>query len=118
MIYDSCILGNIADRIFYEASSSYYITLSNCTVDKTTYYQNLKTPKTVTKSFILALNHISTQYCHAEYDEFGTLTPIKQTYSMQIHCYTRERFFIQHRLGDMVLLTSILFSFIHLNHSS
>jgi hypothetical protein len=107
MIYDSCILENIADRIFYEGHSSYYITLSNCTVDKTTYYQNLKTPKTVTKSFILALNHISTQYCHAEYDEIGTLTPIIQTYSMKIRCYTRERFFIQHRLGDMVSLTSI-----------
>jgi hypothetical protein len=106
-IYDSCILENIADRIFYEASSSYYITLSNCTVDKTIYYQNLITPKTVTKSFILALKHISTQYCYAKYDEAGTLTPIIQTCAMQMRCYTRERFFIQHRLGDMVLLTNI-----------
>jgi hypothetical protein len=77
MIEDSCILENKADYIFYITSSSYTITLSNCTVDKTTTSTgSLIIRNTVTKSFIHALNHMSTQNCNAKYDSVGTLTPI------------------------------------------
>jgi hypothetical protein len=76
MIKDSCILENTADYIFYSTSSSCTYTLSNCTVDKTTCNQNLVTQNTITKSFILALNHMSTRNCHSEYDSAGTLTVI------------------------------------------
>jgi predicted outer membrane repeat protein len=78
-IMDSCILENVANYIFYQESSSYRITLSNCTLDKTTNNGYLITQNTVTKSFILALNHMSTQNCHAGYDVVGYLTPIIQT---------------------------------------
>jgi hypothetical protein len=60
MIEDSCILENTATYIFYQVSSSYRITLSNCTVDSTSNNGYLTTQNTVTKSFILALNHMST----------------------------------------------------------
>ena len=65
-------------RSMIPASSSTII-LSNCTVNKTTYNRNLVTQNTVTKSFILALNHISTQNCHSRYDYAGYLIPIIQT---------------------------------------
>jgi hypothetical protein len=77
-IEDSCILENKATYIFYQGSS-YTITLRNCTVDKTTNNKNFITQNTVTKSFILALKHMSTLICHSEYDSAGTLTPIVQT---------------------------------------
>jgi hypothetical protein len=95
MIYDSCILENTATNIFYQHSSSYTTTLSNCTVDKTTYNQNLVTQNAVSKSFILALNHMSTENCHAGYDSAGYLTPNIQTPSRskkQIFCYTCKNF--------------------------
>jgi hypothetical protein len=75
MIKDSCILENTATNIFY-AYSSYIITLSNCTVDKTSKYGSLIIQNTVTKSFILGLNHMSTQNCHSEYDSAGYLTVV------------------------------------------
>jgi hypothetical protein len=75
-IYDSCILENRANYIFYQYSSSYTITLLNCTVDTFSNNGYLTTRNTITKSFILALNHVSTQNCHSEYDSAGTLTPI------------------------------------------
>jgi predicted nucleic acid binding AN1-type Zn finger protein len=77
MIEDSCILGNTATNIFY-AYSSYIITLSlsNCTVDKTSNNGYLTTQNTVTKSFILGLNNMSTQNCHSEYDSAGDLTAV------------------------------------------
>jgi hypothetical protein len=91
MIEDSCILENKANYIFYQRSS-YIITLSNCTVDSTSNYGNLNTRNTVTKSFILALKHMSTQYCHAEYDSVGSLTPNLQPFlKMQMH-YTCDTF--------------------------
>jgi hypothetical protein len=95
-ISDSCILENTANYIFYQySSSSYAITLSNCTVDKTTNNRNLIIQSTVTKSFIHALNHMSNLLCHAEYDSAGTLTPNIQTPSpskKQIFCYTCKNF--------------------------
>jgi hypothetical protein len=78
MISDSCILENTATYIFYQPSS-YTVTLSSCTVDKATCNRNVVTQNTVTKSFILALNHMSTQNCHSKYDSAGYLTPVMQT---------------------------------------
>jgi hypothetical protein len=116
MIEDSCILENNANCIFYQGSS-YTITVSNCTVDKTTSYGSFKIKNTVTKSFIFALNHMSTQNCHSEYDSAGTLTPILQSPSSskkQIQCFTINKFLHQCRLSDVVLLTSFLiFYLIH-----
>jgi hypothetical protein len=77
-IEDSCILENKANRIFHQGSS-YAISLSNCTVDSTSNNGCLTIKNTVTKGFILALNHMSTQNCHSEYDSAGTLTPIIHT---------------------------------------
>jgi hypothetical protein len=109
MIEDSCILANTATYIFYQASS-YTITLSKCTVDSTSNNQNLNIQNTVTKSFILALNHISTQNCHSGYDSIGTLTPIIQTPSsskkLKVY-YSCEKLFIQSPLSIFFLLTCI-----------
>jgi len=76
MIAGSCILGNTASCIFYENNPSCSITLSNNTVDKTTSAGSFRIQNTVTKSFILGLNHISTQNCHSEFDSVGTLSAI------------------------------------------
>ena len=112
-IENSCILGNNANCIFY-AGSSYTITLSNCTIDKTTNNGCLTIQNTVTKDFILALTHISIQNCHAEYDSFGTLTPIIQHSNKQNHYCTCNIFFCQPRLSDIVSLMCVLiFNFIH-----
>jgi hypothetical protein len=86
-IYDSCILKNNADYYFYQGSS-YTITLTNCTVDRTTNNGYLTTRNTVTKNFILGLNHISTRNCHSEYDSVGTLIPTIQTSQKRIRWYT------------------------------
>jgi hypothetical protein len=117
IIEDSCILENTATHIFHQYSS-YTITLSNCTVDKTTNNGYLTTKNTVTKSFILALNHMSTQNCHSEYDSAGTLIPIIQTPSSskkQRLCYTGDKFFHHLQPRDFFSLIGILFfNFIHL----
>jgi hypothetical protein len=100
-IDDSCILENTATNTIYQGDSSYTITLSNCTVDKMTCNQNLVTQSTVTNSFILALNHMSTQNCHSKYDSAGTLTPIIQTPSSskkQRLYFSCERLFHQPQL--------------------
>jgi hypothetical protein len=115
-IDDSCIIENTATYIFYQ-DSSYTITLSNCTVDKTTYNKNLVTRNTVTKSFIHALNHMSTRNCNAEYDSAGYLTPNLQTPSpskkQRPYC-SCECLFYQSPLRDFFSLTCVLiFNFIH-----
>jgi hypothetical protein len=111
-IQDSCILGNKATNIFYGK-----ITISNCTVDSASNNGYLTIQSTVTKSFILALNHISTQNCHSGYDSAGTLTPNMQTPSSsnkQIHCYTIGNFLHLSRLSDFFSLNSIfIFNFLH-----
>jgi hypothetical protein len=113
----SCILENTATRMFYQYSSSYTITFSNCTVDKTTCNQNVVTKDIVTKSFILALKHISTQNCHSQYDSVGYLTPIVQTPSStkkRINCYTYVKCFNQSRLRDFFSLLSVfIFNVVH-----
>jgi hypothetical protein len=111
-ISDSCILENIANRIFHQHSSSYTTTLSNCTVDKATNNRNLIIKSTVTKSFIHTLNHLSSQNCPAEYDSAGYLSPIIQNPSpskKQINCCTCGNFILQLRLTDIFSLISILF---------
>jgi hypothetical protein len=116
-VEDSCIIDNIANIIFYQGNSNYRITLSNCTVDKTINNGYLTTQNTVTKSFILALNHMSTENCHSEYDSAGYLTPIIQTPSSskkQKHCYTGERLFNWCPQVNFISLSSVfLFNFIH-----
>jgi hypothetical protein len=110
MIDDSCILENTATNIFFQASSSYTITISRCTVDSTSNNGYLTTRNTITKSFILALNHMSTQNCHAGYDSASYLTPIIQSPSSskrQIHCYTFVKCFNKSPLSDFFLLTYI-----------
>ena len=103
-------------RSMIPASSSTII-LSNCTVNKTTYNRNLVTQNTVTKSFILALNHMSTQNCNAEYDSAGYLTPNLQTPSpskkQKLYC-SCECLFYQSPLRDFFSLTCVLiFNFIY-----
>jgi hypothetical protein len=117
-IDDSCILENKATPIFYQQSSSYRITLSNCTVDTTSNNGYLITQNTITKSFILALNHMSTQNCHAGYDVVGYLTPITPYSKKPKHYCTNQKYFIQLRNEDVVSLINILiFNFIHLDAS-
>jgi hypothetical protein len=115
-IDNSCILENTATNIFF-TYSSYTITLSNCTVDSTSNNGYLTIRNTVTKRFILALNHMSTQNCHSEYDSVGTLTPIIQTPSpskKQRVYYSYVKCFDQSPLREVFSLHNILiFNFIH-----
>jgi hypothetical protein len=121
MIKDSCILENIAYYIFRQYSS-YTITLSSCTIDSTSNDGRLTTENTVTKSFILALNHMFTRNCYSEYDAIGMLTPIKQSPSStrkQIQLCTCGKCFCRCQLGDFFSLHSIfIFNFIHLGASN
>jgi hypothetical protein len=110
LIEDSCILENKATYIFNQQNSLNTITLSNCTVDKTTNNQKLVTQNMATKSFILGLNHIFTQNCHAEYDSVGFLTPIAQSspYSKKQRSWCScERFLYKCAQEDLFLLTFI-----------
>jgi hypothetical protein len=115
-ILNSCILGNTANYIFFQQSSSYRITLSNCTVDSTSNNGYLTIQSTATKSFILALNHMSTQNCHSGYDVVGYLTPIAplppSSRNLKQYC-TGPKYRIQLRDEDIVSLISILvFNFV------
>jgi predicted outer membrane repeat protein len=118
MIEDSCILENTATYTFNAGSSSFTVTLSNCTIDKTTINPgSLTIIKTVTKSFIHALNHMSTQNCHAKYDSAGTLTPITQPplSSKKIVCYCTFNIpFCHSRLRDIISTVWVfMLNFIH-----
>jgi hypothetical protein len=117
VIKDSCILENRANRIFHQ--NSLPITLSNCTVDSTSNNGYLTIQNTVTKSFILGLNHMSTRNCYAEYDSAGYLTPIIQTpTSTKKHkyYYSCGNSFNQCQLRDFVSLICVfIFNFIHLS---
>jgi hypothetical protein len=104
---DSCILENKANCIFYGLSSG-IITLSNCTVDSVTYSNSFTIQNTVTKSFIHALNHISTQNCHSGYDSVGSLIAIPPTSKPKeklIFCYTYK--IIQYRANVSDFFTFI-----------
>jgi hypothetical protein len=118
LIEDSCILENKARYIFYQVNSAYRFTIINCTIDSTSNNGYLIIRNTVTKSFIHALNHMSTQNCHSEYDAVGTLTPITPPLSSkkQIHCYTNGNSFYLFQLRYLVSMIRVfLFNFIHLN---
>jgi hypothetical protein len=107
-IEDSCILENNANYNFFVSSSSYTVTLSNCTVDRTTCNQNLVTQNTVTKSFILALNHMSTRNCNSKYDAVEMLNPTIHIPSAS------KKFLYQLSQRNLVLLHSVFYlSFIH-----
>jgi hypothetical protein len=113
MIEDSCILENTANYIFCQ-ETSYTITLSNCTVDSTSNNGYLTTRNTVTKNFILALNHMSTHNCHSEYDLAGYLTPNIQTPSSSKKQRLYYSCVVVSRLRDFVSLLSLfLINFIH-----
>jgi hypothetical protein len=110
MISDSCILENTATYIFHQTSSSYTITLSNCTVDSTSNNGYVTTKNKVTKSFILALNHMSTKNCHSEYDFAGILTPniqLPSSSNEQMQCQTCKKFLHHSPLRDFFILTSV-----------
>jgi hypothetical protein len=120
MIEDSCILENKATYIFFQGHSSYIITLSNCTVDLTSNNGYLTIKNTVAKSFILALNHMSTENCHSEFDSAGYLTSIIQTLSSSkkpIICYTYLNCFNQSQL-TFASTFIFLFHFIHPDFSN
>jgi hypothetical protein len=117
MIEDSSILENTATNIFY-AYSSYAITLSNCTVDRTTSTGSLIIQNTVTKSFILGLNHLSTRNCHSEYDSAGYLTAAPQLSqkTKKLFCYTNNQ--CHNRIGDFFSFNCLfIVTFIHPNPS-
>jgi hypothetical protein len=109
-IYDSCLLENKANYIFYAESSSYTMTLSNCTVDLTSNNGFLTIQNTVTRSFILALNHVSTRNCHAGYDSVGTLTPIIEPSKRQMRCFTYEKCFYHPTPQIFLFFVSFYFS--------
>jgi hypothetical protein len=122
MIKDSCILENTAAQIFYQYYSKYAITLSNCTVDKTTNNQKLIIQNTVTKSFIHALNHISTQNCNTEYDAVGSLTAIpyipSPTKKSFCDCCSCKMNHYQAKVSDFFTFISLfMITFIHPNPS-
>jgi hypothetical protein len=73
LIKNSCILGNNEGKtVFY--TSSYKITVSNCTVDNNRYSGSVIFTKTAERSFIHALSHIATRICDSNIDSYGTLT--------------------------------------------
>jgi hypothetical protein len=117
MIKNSCILENKATYIFYAYSGT--ITVSNCTLDSTSKTGSVVIQNTVTKSFIHALNHMSTQNCNSEYDSAGYLTPIIQTPSpskkQKLYC-SYEKSFYQSRLRDFFsLLYVFIINYSHMN---
>jgi hypothetical protein len=115
-IEGSCILENIATYIFYQGSSSYTVTISNCTVDKFSSNRNIITQNTVTKSFILALNHMSTRNCNSNYDFIGTLTPIiiqsSACSNKQIPCSCAKFFYQPRPIETFSLISLFIFTFI------
>jgi hypothetical protein len=118
LIEDSCILENKATYIFNQYNSAYRFTILNCTLDSTSNNGYLIIRNTVTKSFIHALKHMSTQNCHSEYDAVGTLTPITPLPSLkkQIRLCTCGNSFYQSELTYLVSIIRVfVFNFIHLN---
>jgi hypothetical protein len=122
VIEDSCILENTATYIFYQESSSYTITLSKCTVDSNNKYGNIVTQNTVTKSFILGLNHMSTRNCHSQYDSAGYLTAAPyistRSSSKRVSLCTCGMFHCKAQISDFITLHCVLLmAFIHPNPS-
>jgi hypothetical protein len=120
IIEDSCILENKANTMFCQYSS-YTFTISNCTIDSTTNNGYLTIRNTVTKSFIFALNHMSTENCHSGYDVIGYLTPItphQTSMKKQIYLCTCGNSLYQIHIRYLASLMSVfLFTFLHLDAS-
>jgi hypothetical protein len=118
LIEDSCILENKATYIFYQQNSAYRFTISNCTIDSTSNNGYFIIQNTFTKSFIHALNHMSTQNCHSGYDSAAYLTPITPPPSgrKKMHCYTNGNSLYLLQLRYLISMIRVfLFNFIHLN---
>jgi hypothetical protein len=85
LIRDSCILGNNKGyKVFYQATSSCKITISNCTIDDdiftaSRYYGSVTVNKNIERAFINALSHIATRICDSYFDSYGTLTMKQST---------------------------------------
>jgi hypothetical protein len=99
LVEDSCILENKATRIFYQGNANYRIFISNNTVDSTSNTGTLIIRDTASKSFILALNHMSTRNCHSEYD-----SPSSKNQNLYCSC---ERFFNHFPQVNFVSLSSV-----------
>jgi hypothetical protein len=112
-VKDSCILMNNATNTFW-AYSSYIITVSNCTIDSTKNQNSVILTNAATKSFIHALNHISTENCASEYDSAGTLTVIENSKKNIIYtCNCQPGISYLFKLTYLFMIT-----FIHSNSSS
>jgi hypothetical protein len=113
-IEDFCILENSATYILY-VSPSNTMTLMNCTIDTNSKNGSIIMRNTVSKSFILGLNHMSTRNCHSEYDSARYLTaiPYVSQPNKREFCYT-----CQGRVGVLFsLIQMFIFTFIHPNPS-
>jgi hypothetical protein len=92
LIENSCILGNNENnKVFYEGTSSNKITISNCTLDDDIftngrYYGSVTVIKTIDRTFIHALSHISTRNCDSFFDSYGTLSVKPNLPSKVSHC--------------------------------
>jgi hypothetical protein len=79
LIKDSCVLGNNKGMKLFYVISQGKVTISNCSIDDDIFTNNRFTgtvlvSKTIEKTFIHALSHISTQKCDSYFDSYGTLT--------------------------------------------
>jgi hypothetical protein len=115
MIEDSCILENNANCIIYSTSTSYTITLSNCTIDSMGSNTKLILTNTAIKSFIHALRHMSTQNCYAVYDSVGSLTAVPSPPPEKGICnYTCEKFRYRASVSDFFTFIGLfIVAFIH-----
>jgi hypothetical protein len=113
-ISESCILENKADYVFNQESSSYTITVSSCTVDSIGHTRGFILTNTITKSFVLALNHMSTQNCNALYDSVGSLTIILPQQDKTIYYCTCRIIHYHARISDFfTFICLFMFTFIH-----
>jgi hypothetical protein len=88
LIENSCILGNNEGKtVFYlGSSSSYNITISNCTFDNSKYTGTVIFTNTIENTFINALSHIVTERCDSFFDSYGTLTVKTTVNSCRSQC--------------------------------
>jgi hypothetical protein len=111
IIKDSCIIGNNEGKtVFY--TSSYKITVSNCTVDNNRYSGSVIFTKTAERSFIHALSHIVTRICDSNFDSYGTLTAKPNIPSrssrLLMSCICKRPMFYPFRSMEFILLLTIL----------
>jgi hypothetical protein len=112
---DSCILGNDEGKtFFYFYSSSYKITVSNCTIDNTRYTGggSVILTQTIKRSFIHALSHIVTRSCDSYFDSYGTLTakPIVPSRSSRFYmsCNNQKPMIDPTRSMEFIFLLTML----------